>query len=211
MSVKDSIARPIKHSLDDMPSLTRQLAEMMRRHRQKQDANRNGVTDLDKFDDRTQLDVSMTPFNRNPGHNEYEFNRQRDEQLNELQNISIKDWLDRADNYKPKRTPESIAAQQVARDKAFNEMRAALLDEGVDLEIADKAARDWLATQHATHRLDGVAGGDVADVPHVGDANVNMSLGSQWKPRVTEIKQQVDAFIAANPGVDLSNVFLNIG
>jgi len=51
MSVGKAIFRPVKDSLDGLPIHVRQLAEMFRGHGQRQARNKNGVNDIDRFDD----------------------------------------------------------------------------------------------------------------------------------------------------------------
>lgn len=210
--VGDELIRPIVRSLDDMPALTRQLADMIRKHKKKQRENNDGVNDVDRFDgDATRIEVRVKRFKQNPKHDTDEFNRQLDEQMDQIQRMSLADWLRNREAYEADGRPsESNRAQQNERDQAFLDMYNALRKEGVDRDTAKQAATDWLATQSATHRLDGIAGGDVTDISWVGDARVNSSLGSQWRTRIGDIQSQVDAFVAANPGVDLDNVFLNV-
>ncbi|MBN9224556.1 MAG: hypothetical protein ABS63_09625 [Microbacterium sp. SCN 70-27] len=50
MSIGKSVIRPLKDALDDMPVHIRQLAEMFRKHAQKQRRNNDGIADVDKFD-----------------------------------------------------------------------------------------------------------------------------------------------------------------
>ena len=49
--IMDSLGRPIMHSLDGLPIHVRQLADMFRGHGQRQVRNKNGVNDVDRFDD----------------------------------------------------------------------------------------------------------------------------------------------------------------
>lgn len=55
MGIGSSVIRPLKDALDGMPVHTRQLAEMFRRHGQKQSRNNSDVTDLDATDVPTSL------------------------------------------------------------------------------------------------------------------------------------------------------------
>lgn len=211
--VGDSVVRPMMHALEDMPSLTRQLADVIRKNKVKQRRNNDGVTGIDRFDgDRTRIDVEVRDFTRNPTHRESEFAYQRNEQIEALQDVSVADWLRRREEYgESGRTPEALQAQKKARDRAFADMIDELVEEhGVPEDVAEQAARDWLKTQAATHRLDGIAGGDILDLSGVGDSNVNSSLGSQWRSRVGGIQQTVDRFVQSNPGADLDRVYLNL-
>ena len=49
--IMDSLGRPIMHSLDGLPIHVRQLADMFRGHGQRQVRSKNGVNDVDRFDD----------------------------------------------------------------------------------------------------------------------------------------------------------------
>ncbi|WP_420710642.1 polymorphic toxin type 15 domain-containing protein [Agrococcus sp. SL85] len=75
---------------------------------------------------------------------------------------------------------------------------------------AARNADAWLSTRAATHRLDGIAGGDLTDISGVGDSGVNSSLGSQWRSRVGAPDQAVLDFVSNDPGVDRSSVFMHI-
>lgn len=48
--IGDSVIRPLKNALDDMPIHVRQLAEMFRKHGQKQNRNTSAVQNLDSAD-----------------------------------------------------------------------------------------------------------------------------------------------------------------
>jgi hypothetical protein len=167
------------------------------------------VKDRDEYDDR--VDVSLKKFTKNKNHDSTEFNRQYTEQMDTLQKTPLSDWLkNRVEYLDNGRTPDSLRAQQAARDIAFRDMYDDLRDRGLSKDAADKAAKDWLRTQAATHRLDGIAGGDVTDISGVGDMRINSSLGSQWRSRVSDIDRAVITFIEDNPGADLSNTFINV-
>lgn len=210
--IGDEIFRPIMRALDDAPVHLRQLRGAVDGMKAKQIRNRDGVTDIDKFDARpTRIDVSIKAFIRNKKHDAGEFDRQYNEQMDALQSVSLADWIRRRAEYDPRhRTPDSLRAQQDARDAALNDKFFELLSEGQGEDQAMQNAKDWLSTQAATHRLDGIAGGDVADVSGVGDSGVNSSLGSQWRTRIGDIQSAVDGFVEANPDVDLNNVFMNV-
>ena len=161
-------------------------------------------------DNPTTMDVDIRSFN-NRRYDQTEFNRQVDEQVDALQDLSVADWIrNRGDYLDGGRTSASRRAQQEARERAFDDQVETLMDAGVEYEDAVQQANEWLSTQAATHRLDGIAGGDLTDIPGVGDAGVNSSLGSQWRHRVSALDTAVADFVANNPGVDLSEVFMNI-
>ena len=108
------------------------------------------------------------------------------------------------------RTPDSLRAQQNARDDALANRIAELREQGKSRDEAKRLASEWLETQAALHRLDGIAGGNVTDISRVGDTRINSSLGSQWRSRVGDIDQAVIDFLNNNPGVDMDNTFINV-
>lgn len=203
--VADELIRPMMRALDDLPLHGRQLGDMVRGLRTRQRRNRDGVDEIDRFD------VVLRPFKRNRKHDPVEYDRQYNEQMDTLQNMSVADWRHNRNEYLANgRTSDSLRAQQAARDIALNDKYDELRDEGLSPEAAQNAAEQWLRSQAATHRLDGIAGGDLTDISGVGDARINSSLGAQWRTRVGDIDAAVDAYTAAHPGADLGNVFMNV-
>lgn len=167
------------------------------------------VRDNDRFDNT--IDVSLKRFKRNRNHDSAEYNRQYNEQMDTLQSMSAADWLrNRIEYLENGRTPDSLRAQQNARDDALQNRIAELREQGQSRAEARQNAQEWLDTQAATHRLDGIAGGDVTDISGVGDSRINSSLGSQWRSRVGDIDAAVINFVNANPGVDLDSVNINV-
>lgn len=161
-------------------------------------------------DNPTTMDVDVRAFN-NRRYDQTEFNRQVDEQVDALQDMSVADWIrNRGDYVVDGRTSASTRAQQEAREIALQQQIRVLRRQGQSQQEATQNARDWLATQAATHRLDGIAGGHQTDISGVGDAGVNSSLGSQWRSRVTALDDAVVEFVANNPGADLTEVFMDI-
>lgn len=167
------------------------------------------VRDLDRYDD--SIDVSIRPFRRNRNHDSAEYDRQYNEQMDTLQRMSAADWLrNRIDYLENGRTPDSLRAQQNARDAAFNARVTELRRAGESRDSARQHAEEWLSSQAALHRLDGIAGGNVTDISGVGDSRINSSLGSQWRSRVGDIDNAIIDFVRNNPGVDLNNVNINV-
>ena len=167
------------------------------------------VRDADQFNNT--IDVSLKRFKRNRNHDSAEYDRQYNEQMDTLQNMTVGDWLrNRIDYLENGRTSDSLRAQQNARDSALQDKIAELRESGQSRAEATQNARDWLTTQAATHRLDGIAGGDVTDISGVGDTRINSSLGSQWRSRIGDMDSAVVDYVNANPGVDLDNVFINV-
>lgn len=169
------------------------------------------VRNTDRYDGT--VDVSLRRFNRNRDHDSVEYNRQYTEQMDTLQSMSAGDWLrNRIDYLENGRTSDSLRHQQNARDSArdnrINELLEA--DENLSYDDAVSAADHWMRSQAATHRLDGIAGGDVTDISGVGDSRINSSLGSQWRSRVGDIDNAIIDFVNRNPGVNLDDVSINV-
>ncbi|MEW2013223.1 MULTISPECIES: polymorphic toxin type 15 domain-containing protein [Microbacterium] len=203
--VGDELIKPMLRALDDIPVHGRQLGEMVRGLRGKQRRNRDGVEDIDTFD------VTLRPFKRNKKHDPVEYDRQYNEQMDALQQMPLSDWLrNRTEYVQNGRTPDSLRAQENARAAALKAKILELREQGQSRSEAAENASSWLATQAATHRLDGIAGGNVTDISGVGDARINSSLGSQWRSRVGDIDAAVVRFIQSHPGADLSDVYMNV-
>ncbi|OAH50762.1 hypothetical protein AYL44_00280 [Microbacterium oleivorans] len=203
--VGDELIKPMLRALDDIPVHGRQLGEMVRGLRGKQRRNRDGVEDIDTFD------VTLRPFKRNKKHDPVEYDRQYNEQMDALQQMPLSDWLrNRTEYVQNGRTPDSLRAQEYAREIAEKRKFAELIRSGQSPDAARTNAAEWMRTQAATHRLDGIAGGDVTDISGVGDSRINSSLGSQWRTRVGDIDAAVVRYIQANPGADLSSVYMNV-
>ncbi|SDG42174.1 Novel toxin 15 [Microbacterium sp. 77mftsu3.1] len=203
--VGDELIKPMLRALDDIPVHGRQLGDMVRGLRGKQRRNRDGIEDIDTFD------VTLRPFKRNRKHDPVEYDRQYNEQMDALQQMPLSDWLrNRTEYLQNGRTPDSLRAQENARAAALKAKILELREQGQSRSEAAENASSWLATQAATHRLDGIAGGNVTDISGVGDARINSSLGSQWRSRVGDIDAAVVRFIQSHPGADLSDVYMNV-
>lgn len=203
--VGDELIKPMLRALDDIPVHGRQLGDMVRGLRGKQRRNRDGIEDIDTFD------VTLRPFKRNKKHDPVEYDRQYNEQMDALQQMPLSDWLrNRTEYLQNGRTPDSLRAQENARAAALKAKILELREQGQSRSEAAENASSWLATQAATHRLDGIAGGNVTDISGVGDARINSSLGSQWRSRVGDIDAAVVRFIQSHPGADLSDVYMNV-
>ena len=167
------------------------------------------VRDADNYDGK--VDVSLKKFKKNSKHDSAEYKRQYDEQMDTLQKMPLSDWIkNRIEYLENGRTPDSLRAQQNARDDALANRIAELREQGKSRDEAKRLASEWLETQAALHRLDGIAGGNVTDISRVGDTRINSSLGSQWRSRVGDIDQAVIDFLNNNPGVDMDNTFINV-
>ena len=203
--VADELIRPMLRALDDLPVHGRQLGDMVRGLRGQQRRNRDGVEEIDTFD------VTLKPFKRNRKHDPAEYTRQYDEQMDALQQMPVSDGSrTRTEYLQHGRTPDSLRAQENAREAALKAKILELREQGQSRAEATQNASSWLSTQAATHRLDGIAGGDVTDISGVGDSRINSSLGSQWRTRVGDIDTAVVDYINAHPGADLTRVYMDV-
>lgn len=202
--LRQAILDGMAHSKDKLHRVTRNMDDHL-------DDVVKKVKRTDRFD--RDVDVNMKKFKKNKNHDSAEYNRQYNEQMETLQDMSAADWLkNRVEYLENGRTPDSLRAQQAARDAARDNRISELLDadDSLSYEDASTLASEWLSSRAALHRLDGIAGGDVTDISRVGDARVNSSLGSQWRSRVGDIDRAVVDFVKNNPGVNLNDVGINI-
>ena len=200
--LKDAALKGGAHAKDKLHQLTDNLDGHL-------DDIIRSVRDNDRYDDT--VDVSIRRFNRNQNHDSAEYNRQYNEQMDTLQNMTAADWVrNRIQYLENGRTSDSLRAQQNARDTALNAKITELRRNGESRESAQQIAQEWLGNQAALHRLDGIAGGDVTDISGVGDSRINSSLGSQWRSRVSDIDSSIIAFVDANPGVNLNDVSISV-
>lgn len=212
--VGDELARPIMRALQDASPNLKALADIPRKLRTKARGNQGSVRSIDRYDaDARHIDVTTRRFAQNPEHRPEQFNDQLNEQIDTLENTSMADWvLNRVDYLRNGRPHDSVVEQELVRDAAHNDALREIMREnpGLDLATANRFVDQWMETQAALHRLDGIAGGNPTDVPRVGDGNVNSSLGRQWQERVADLDAAVIDFMQQNPGVDLNTVFMNI-
>ncbi|MBF0787324.1 hypothetical protein IR123_05365 [Streptococcus sp. 19428wC2_LYSM12] len=152
-------------------------------------------------------------FNRNAKHDADEFSRQLKNQQDGMNKLTVEDYVkNRGDYLANGRSSAGNAAQQAARDNAYNNKVSELLsNETVDsLEEAERQAKNWLDTQAALHDPDQVAGGFMNNVTGVGDAGVNSSIGSQWKTRIGAVDEVVDEIVRTTPYDNLSKIYLDV-
>lgn len=216
-----AVTREAVDALQDvLPRIARGVAGQSKRSQQKIKAMARAIRDKDlelargvrrrDVENPRTMDVDVRDF-RNRRYDRDEFDRQVNEQLDALQDMNLLEWIGNRGRYiEGGRPSASLAAQRRARESARKTEILRLRRLGQDRETAARNADGWLATQAATHRLDGIAGGNVTDISGVGDSGVNSSLGSQWRSRVSAIDAAVADFVQNNPDIDLSTVFLNI-
>ena len=131
--VADELIRPMLRALDDLPVHGRQLGDMVRGLRGQQRRNRDGVEEIDTFD------VTLKPFKRNRKHDPAEYTRQYDEQMDALQQMPVSDWIrNRTEYLQNGRTPDSLRAQENAREAALKAKILELREITVALDLAGR-------------------------------------------------------------------------
>jgi hypothetical protein len=156
------------------------------------------------------------------GYDAREYRLQIAEQQNAINVMKIKQWLGDRSNFlakvgnptdKKKFYADSGKYQDKEREKAaldWEISRASALtkqyiSEGMSRIDATKKARaqakidvkQWMDTQAALHMPDKIAGGKVDAINAMGDRNINSSIGSSWKTRVSTIDKAVAKIDAA--------------
>lgn len=101
-------------------------------------------------------------------------------------------------------------AQDIARQKASQSRIESNQKKGMSYSEAKTEAEAWMKNQAALHNPDQIAGGDPAKVSRMGDANINSSIGSQWRTRVDKLKEGVDDFAKNKSAEELANIKMNV-
>ena len=105
---------------------------------------------------------------------------------------------------------EGKKAQDIAREKATQSRIETNQKNGMSYSEAKAEAEEWIKTQAALHNPDQIAGGDPGKVSRMGDANVNSSIGSQWRSRVEQLSQGVEDFAKNKTREELENTKMNV-
>nr|WP_248298607.1 polymorphic toxin type 15 domain-containing protein [Pseudoalteromonas sp. JC3] len=127
-------------------------------------------------------------FKKNDKGTAQEYDRQLEGQMEGLNNMSVKQYLENRDAFKKIGRKGTGKAQKEARkkfkEKLIAQYEEALLNSGESfgdeaIKQAKQLANKDMKTLHALHNPDMVAGG-VDEVVELGDAGVNQSIGAQW-------------------------------
>lgn len=105
---------------------------------------------------------------------------------------------------------EGKKAQDIARQKATQSRIETNQKNGMSYSEAKAEAEEWIKTQAALHNPDQIAGGDPGKVSRMGDANVNSSIGSQWRTRVEQLSQGVEDYAKDKTREELENTKMNV-
>lgn len=147
---------------------------------------------------------------------EKEYYRQLKDQEAGLNNLTVDEYLTGRDTFKKYGRPKSNGAQANARREYENKIQKSLEKsyqrQGKSLIESEKlaAARTKVIVSdlHALHDPDMVAGGQ-DKINRLGRADVNSSIGSQWKHRVTEMDKAAKEAQKSQGGQTRMNVELN--
>ncbi len=105
---------------------------------------------------------------------------------------------------------EGKKAQDIAREKATQSRIETNQKNGMSYSEAKAEAEEWIKSQAALHNPDQIAGGDPGKVSRMGDANVNSSIGSQWRTRVEQLSQGVEDYAKDKTREELENTMMNV-
>ena len=85
-----------------------------------------------------------------------------------------------------------------------------LVESGMSRSEAKTKAQEWVDTQAALHNPDQIAGGYADQIGGMGDKKINSSIGSQWKYRIDEVDEQIQAMAKNMSDAERKNTYLNI-
>lgn len=105
---------------------------------------------------------------------------------------------------------EGKKAQDIERQKATQSRIETNQKNGMSYSEAKAETEEWIKTQAALHNPDQIAGGDPAKVSRMGDANVNSSIGSQWRTRVDQLSNAIDEYAKGKTREELENTKMNV-
>lgn len=105
---------------------------------------------------------------------------------------------------------EGKKAQDIAREKAIQSRIESNQKKGMSYSEAKNEAQEWIKGQAALHNPDQIAGGDPGKVSRMGDANVNSSIGAQWRTRVEQLANGVEDFAKDKTREELENTKMNV-
>lgn len=146
-----------------------------------------------------------------------EFTRQVKGQERGLNGMTVGKWIENRENYKSRaeitgngRSPEGHEAQKLQREKAYQSRIESNQKKGLSYSEAKQEATQWISTQAALHNPDQIAGGDPTKVSRMGDANVNSSIGSQWRSRIDSMEASIKEAASKMSADELATTKLNV-
>ncbi len=157
------------------------------------------------------IDEITVEFVLKPRYDEVEFARQLADQQAGMNMLTVQEYLDnRARFISEGRAPEANAAQQAARETAYWARVEALFEDGLSFAEAREQALEWLSTQAALHSPDQIAGGFPDRISGLGDKNINSSIGSQWRSRISAVDIHVLEMVENMDPLDYDSTYLNV-
>ena len=147
-----------------------------------------------------------------------EFIRQLKAQERGLNSQTVAENMDNREQFQQRKNEtgngrdvsEGKKAQDIAREKAIQSRIESNQKNGMSYSEAKAEAQEWIKTQAALHNPDQIAGGDPGKVSRMGDTNVNSSIGAQWKTRVGQLADGVNAFANDKTRDELENTKMNV-
>ncbi|MGC6769546.1 polymorphic toxin type 15 domain-containing protein [Enterococcus sp. LJL51] len=157
------------------------------------------------------VDEFEISFNRKSTHDAEEFARQLKDQQNGMNQLSIEEYMKNRQEYLSNGRSNSAAEfQKTARQEALAEKILDLRNQGLSRTDAKVKAEEWLKNQAALHNPDMVAGGYPWNIQGVGDANINSSLGAQWRYRINDLDKYIYEVSKDMTPEQLKNTYLNV-
>lgn len=152
------------------------------------------------------------------GMDKKEFARQLKAQERGLNSQTVAENMDNREKFEQRRREtgngrdisEGKKAQDITREKATQSRIESNQKKGMSYSEAKAEAQEWIKTQAALHNPDQIAGGEAGKVSRMGDANVNSSIGSQWRTRVEQLADGVEDFAKDKTREELENTKMNV-
>ena len=183
---------------------------------QKNMSNEKTLKDVNKME---KMEPQITiEFNCPEGVDKKEFIRQLKGQERGLNSQTVAENMDnraafeqrKMENGNGRDLSEGKKAQEIAREKALQNRIETNQKNGMSYSDAKAEAEQWIKNQAALHNPDQIAGGDPGKVSRMGDANVNSSIGSQWRTRVQQLATGVEDFAKDKTRAELENTKMNV-
>lgn len=160
----------------------------------------------------------VIPFKCPEGMDRKEFTRQLKGQERGLNSQTLATNMDNRANFEQRKAEtgngrdlsEGKKQQEIAREKALHNRINTNQKNGMSYSEAKQEAEGWIKGQAALHNPDQIAGGDPTKVSRMGDASVNSSIGSQWRTRVEQLADGVNAYAKGKTREELENTKMNV-
>ncbi|RPE76080.1 MULTISPECIES: polymorphic toxin type 15 domain-containing protein [unclassified Frondihabitans] len=170
----------------------------------------SAVVQTTKAGDRRLAEIPVT-FRVSPGHDVVEFDRQLLGQQEEMNRLSVAEFLRNREVYP---TARRGAAARVAQKRLRQSESALKVDEylaqGHSLRESREMAVAWMRSRAALHTPDLIAGGHAASVNVLGDSRINSSLGSQWRTLIVPVDRSIRDQAVRMSQVERETTFIHV-